>query len=136
MIYVFDASFIGASIIPDEKNPKVDKIRSDIGEDEEIFVPQLFWYEITSIFNNLIRHERFINDEVMQFFPRLTAIRLKTDFETGLAYSYKLLRLCSDYHLNSYDAAYLELANRKKAALCTLDKDLRTAAKKYGITVL
>ena len=136
MIYVFDASFIGTSIIPDEKNPKVDKIRADIGEKEDIFVPQLFWYEIASIFNNLIWHKRFTGDEVMQLFPRITAIRLKTDFETGTAYSQKLLRLCSDYRLSSYDAAYLELANRKKAALCTLDKDLRSAAKKYGVAVL
>jgi len=136
LIYVFDASFIGASIIPDEKNPKVDKTRADIGESEEIFVPQLFWYEIANIFNNLIRHERFTGDEVMQFFPRLVAIRLKTDFETGVAYSQKLLSLCSDYHLSSYDASYLELADRKKAALCTLDKDLRTAAKKCGVAVL
>jgi predicted nucleic acid-binding protein len=136
LIYVFDASFIGASIIPDEKNPTVDKTRANIGESEEIFVPQLFWYEIANIFNNLIRHEHFTGDEVMQFFPRLVAIRLKTDFETGVVYSQKLLSLCSDYHLNSYDAAYLELAGRKKATLCTLDKDLRTAAKKCGVAVL
>jgi len=136
LIYVFDASFIGASIIPDEKNPKVDKTRADIDESEEIFVPQLFWYEIANIFNNLIRQGRFTGDEVMQFFPHLIAIRLKTDFETGAAYSQKLLRLCDDYHLSSYDAAYLELADRKKAALCTLDKDLRTAAKKCGVAVL
>jgi len=136
LIYVFDASFIGASIIPDEKNPKVDKTRADIGESEEIFVPQLFWYEIANIFSNLIRQGRFTCDEVTQFFPRFAAFNLKTDFETGAAYSQKLLRLCDDYHLSSYDASYLELADRKKAALCTLDKDLRTAAKKCGVAVL
>jgi predicted nucleic acid-binding protein len=136
MIYVFDASFIGTSIIPDEKNPKVDKIRAGIGEKEEIFVPQLFWYEIASIFSNLIRHGRFAGDQVIQFFPQLAAIRMETDFEAGVTYSQKLLCLCNDYRLSSYDAAYLELADRKKAALCTLDKGLRAAAKKHGVTVL
>jgi len=136
VIYVFDASFIGASIIPDEKDSRVDKIRSDIGEEEEILVPQLLWYEIASVFNNLIRQKRFTGDEVIQFFPHLTAIRLKTDSETGTAYSRKLLSLCNDYNLSPYDAAYLELADRKKAALCTLDKALQTAAKKHGVTVL
>ena len=136
MVYVFDASFIGALIIPDEKNFRVDKIRADIGEEEEILVPQLFWYEIASIFNNLIRHSRFSGGEIMQFFPHLTTIRLETDFETGIVYSQRLLRLCSNYQLSSYDSAYLELADRKKSALCTLDKALQAAAKKHGIMVL
>ena len=136
MIYVFDASFIGALIIPDEHNPQTGKMYAKIKNEDEKHVPHLLWYEITSIFSNLIRHKRFTGNEVMLFFPRLAAFNLKTDFETGVAYSQKLLHLCNDYHLSSYDAAYLELADRKKAALCTLDKDLRTAAKKYGVAVL
>jgi len=136
LIYVFDASFIGASIIPDEKNFRVDKIRADIGEEEEITVPQQFWYEIANIFRNLIRQSSYTGDEVIQLFPHLTAIRLETDFETGASYSQKLLRFCNDYNLSSYDAAYLELADRKNAALCTFDKALQTAAKKHGVMVL
>jgi predicted nucleic acid-binding protein len=136
LIYVFDASFIGALIIPDEKNSGVDKIKANIGEDEEIFVPQLFWYEIANIFKNIIRRKRFTFDAVLNFFPSLTAIRLTGDFETGPGYNEKLLRLCNDYNLSSYDASYLELAERRKAALCTLDENLQTAAKKRGVTVL
>jgi len=136
MLYVFDASFIGALIIPDEHNPQTEKMYAKIRNEDEKHVPHLLWYEIANIFNNLIRQGRFTGDEVTQFFPRLTAFNLKTDFETGAAYSQKLLILCSDYHLSSYDASYLELADRKKAALCTLDKDLRTAAKKCGVAVL
>ena len=136
MIYVFDSSFIGALIIPDEMNPRVDKIRAAIGEDEDIFVPQLFWYEVANIFYNLIRRRRYSCAEILHFFPRLTAIRLISDFETGSAYSEKLLRFSNDYNLSSYDAAYLELAERKKAVLCTLDGNLRAAAKKYGVVTL
>jgi predicted nucleic acid-binding protein len=136
MNYVFDASFIGALIIPDEHNPQTEKMYAKIRNEDEKHVPHLLWYEIANIFSNLVRQRRFTDDEVMQFFPRLAAFNLKTDFETGAAYSQKLLSLYSDYHLSSYDAAYLELAGRKKAALCTLDKDLRTAAKKCGVAVL
>jgi len=134
LIYVFDASFASALIIPDEKYPRVDEIRAYIGKDEEIFVPQLFWYEIANIFKNLLRRKRFTFDEVLSFFPPLTAIRLTCDFETGPGYSEKLLRLCNDYNISSYDASYLELAERKKADLCTLDENLKTAAKKHGVT--
>ncbi|MDR3020022.1 MAG: type II toxin-antitoxin system VapC family toxin, partial [Treponema sp.] len=107
-----------------------------IGEDQEIFVPQLFWYEIANIFINLIRRRRFTNKEVNGFFPNFTALRLITDSETGLDYSKKLLRFYSDYNLSSYDAAYLELAERKKSVLCTLDHNLKIAAKKHGVKVL
>ena len=136
MIYVFDSSFIGALIIPDERNPKTRELRAHIGEDEEIFVPRLLWYEMANIFNNLIRRRRFTADEVITFFPLLSAIRLSEDNSTGTEYSKKLFRLCSDYNLSSYDAAYLELAERKKAVLCTMDENLRAAAKKLGVAVL
>jgi len=136
LIYVFDASFAGALIIPDEKKPFVDKLKNNIGEDEEIFVPQLFWYEIANIFKNIIRRKRFTFDEVLSFFPPLSAIRLTCDFETGPGYAEKLLRLCDDYSLSSYDASYLELAERKKAVLCTLDDNLTAVAKKRGVKTL
>ena len=136
MDYVFDSSFIGAIIIPDEKNPRVDKARAAIGEEEEIFIPNLLWYEITNVFKNLIRRKRFRSDEVMQLFPKLAAIRMKSDYATGTDYSRKILQLCNDYNLSSYDAAYLELAERKNAVLCTLDDNLRAAAKKYGVVTL
>ena len=136
MIYVFDSSYIGALIIPDEKNPLVDKTRASIGEDEDIFVPQLFWYEVANAFYNLIKRKRYSFDEALQFFPHLTAIRLTTDSEAGTAYSEKLLHLCKEYSLSSYDAAYLELAARKNAVLCTLDDNLQKAAKKHGVVTL
>ena len=136
MIYVFDASFVGALIIPDEKNRAIDKIYAKIKNEEEKLAPQLFWYEIASIFRNVIRHKRFTFDEVLTFFPSLTALSITSDFETGPNYSEKLLRLCNDYNLSSYDASYLELAERKRAALCTLDDNLIAAAKKRGVTVL
>ena len=136
MTYVFDSSFVGALIIPDEKNPRVDEIRTRIGEDEEIFVPQLLWYELTNLFKNLIRRKRFTADEVMRLYPELATIRLLYDNESGVEYSKKLLHLCNDYNISSYDASYLELAGRRKAVLCTLDQNLQEAAKRYGVVTL
>ena len=136
MNYVFDSSFVAALIIPDEKNPQVDGMYAKILNEDERHAPHMLWYEISNIFMNLIRRNRYIYDEVMQFFPRVAAFDLTTDFETGIAYSEKLLRICKDYGLSAYDAAYLELAGRKKAVLCTLDDYLIKAAKKYGVVTL
>jgi 2-hydroxychromene-2-carboxylate isomerase len=46
------------------------------------------------------------------------------------------LALARAHGLTLYDAAYLELAMRASLSLATLDKELRSAAKKVGVTVL
>ncbi|MDR2730861.1 MAG: type II toxin-antitoxin system VapC family toxin [Treponema sp.] len=136
MVYVYDSSFVGSLIITDEKNTRVNKLHASIGEDDDILVPQMFWYEITNIFMDLIRRKRYTYDDVYQFFSPLAALRLVCDNESGINYASKLLRLCDEYNISSYDAAYLELAERKKAVLCTMDENLKIAAKKYGVSVI
>jgi predicted nucleic acid-binding protein len=136
MVYVYDSSFIGTLVIPDEKNLQVEKIHASLAEDEKIFTPQLFWYEITNIFNNLLLRKRYAFEEIVPFFSTVSKVGLITDTETGVGYSQKLFYLCNDYRLSSCDAAYLELADRKKAVLCTLDRDLKKAAENHGVEVI
>jgi predicted nucleic acid-binding protein len=136
MTYVFDSSYIAAVIIPDEKNREVDKIQKLITLADEKYTSQLFWYEMTNVFKNLIRRKRYSLKEITNLFPLVQNLRLTTDFETGINYSKKIFGLCNDYNLTSYDAVYLELADRKKAILCTLDEDLKIAAKKLGVAVI
>jgi predicted nucleic acid-binding protein len=45
-------------------------------------------------------------------------------------------RLAERYRLTLYDAAYLELAQRRKLLLATLDQDLIRAGKALGMTLL
>jgi len=136
MIYIFDSCFVCALVIPDEKNSQVDRMYNKIENEDEKYSPHLLWYEITNVFMNLVRRRRFTNNEVLSFYPRLAAINFTCDHASGTDYSKKLLSLCSAYNLSSYDAAYLELAERKKAVLCTTDDKLRAAAKKHGVSVL
>jgi predicted nucleic acid-binding protein len=136
MIYVYDASFVGALIIPDEKTSHAEKLDASISKNDSIIVPQLLWFEVANIFKNLIRQRRYPYEEVLGFFPTLVKLHLTSDSEIGAALSERLLRIAQDYNLSSYDAAYLELAGRKKAVLCTLDNNLRAAAEKYGVALL
>jgi predicted nucleic acid-binding protein len=135
VIYVFDASFVGALIIPDERDPSTERMYTKIKIEDEKHAPHLLWYEIANLFKNLLRRKRYTYDGVLNFFPLLTDIHIICDFETGIGYVEKLLRLCNDYNISSYDAVYLELAGRKKAVLCTLDENLRAAAAQYGVAV-
>ncbi|MDR2971485.1 MAG: type II toxin-antitoxin system VapC family toxin [Bacteroidales bacterium] len=136
MTYILDTSFVGAMIIPDENDREIEKLHDTINSEDVRYAPQLLWYEIANIFKNLIRRKRFTRDRVIELMPYLETLDITTDFESGVNYSQKLLRLSSAYDINSYDAAYLELAERKKAVLCTLDSSLKIAAKKHGIKVL
>jgi predicted nucleic acid-binding protein len=45
-------------------------------------------------------------------------------------------RLAERYRLTMYDAAYLELAQRRRLPLATLDQDLIRAGKALGMTLL
>ena len=136
MIYVFDASFVGAIIIPDEKNSNAERMYLRIKIDDDKYVPNLFSYEMANIFMNLIRRKRNTYKEVVELLQVLSAIHITIDSLAGTDYIEKLFHLCNDYNLSSYDASYLELAERKKAVLCTMDENLRAAAKKRGIAVL
>jgi predicted nucleic acid-binding protein len=53
---------------------------------------------------------------------------MTTDASLGELYTKKVLELAQEYDLSAYDAAYLELAMRKRAILGTLDKNLRRAS--------
>ncbi|MCL2833168.1 MAG: type II toxin-antitoxin system VapC family toxin [Treponema sp.] len=136
MIYILDASFVGAQFIPDEINPHTTKLYDNIKINDIKYAPQLIWYEISNIFMNLIRRKRYNYDEVSDFFHFLPGMHIITDSESGIEYSKRILRLCNEYNLSSYDAAYLELAERKNAVLCTLDDDLRRSAKNFGVSVI
>jgi predicted nucleic acid-binding protein len=46
------------------------------------------------------------------------------------------LHLADRYRLTPYDAAYLELAQRRKFPLATLDSALRAAARACGISTI
>ena len=136
MVYVLDACFISTVIIPDKKNLYAERMYLRIKNDDTKYVPCLFSYEMANIFMKLIRHKRYNQDVVLKLLPSLAAINITTDYETGAEYTGRLLYLSKDYNISAYDAAYLELAGRRKAVLCTLDAGLKAAARKYGVTTL
>ena len=47
----------------------------------------------------------------------------------------EILALARQYGLSSYDASYLDLAIRTSLPMATLDKDLRRAARRCGVTL-
>ncbi|MGC2201211.1 MAG: type II toxin-antitoxin system VapC family toxin [Stellaceae bacterium] len=66
----------------------------------------------------------------------LRALPIKLDDETASQAWTETVFLAERFSLSSYDAAYLELAQRRRLPLASLDQDLRAAATALGIAVL
>jgi predicted nucleic acid-binding protein len=70
---------------------------------------------------------------VMELYGRLP---VQTDMDLTLDAARRFQILARAYSLSVYDAAYLELAQRKNAGLATLDRRLSNAARKANLKVL
>jgi predicted nucleic acid-binding protein len=66
----------------------------------------------------------------------LRGLPVKLDAETAEQAWTATARLAERYRLTLYDAAYLELAQRRKLPLATVDQDLIRAGKALGMTLL
>jgi predicted nucleic acid-binding protein len=136
MEHVIDCSFSTAYILPDERNLEVKRIFDRMGEQDVLLVPHLWWYEMANIFKKVMLMKRFTYQEVQLLVPKLEALRVTTDTAAGASYSQRLLSCAHDYGISAYDAAYLELAVRKRALLCTLDDGLAEAGRRAGLQIL
>ncbi|MDR1323673.1 MAG: type II toxin-antitoxin system VapC family toxin [Candidatus Margulisbacteria bacterium] len=136
MIYVLDSSFCASCILPDEKTVRLEKIFLEVIADAEVYVPQIWWYEMANIFKNNVTRKRLNWDEVFKLNQCLSNYSFLTDNDFGGMYTEKLLETAKIYDLTAYDAAYLELALRRRATVGTLDDRLKMACLKADLAVL
>ena len=83
----------------------------------------------------LVRRRKLSEDERQTGLGWLRALPLRIDHEmASLAFS-RLSELAAAHQLSVYDAAYLELAQRRRLALGCKDGPLRKAAKQAGVSL-
>jgi predicted nucleic acid-binding protein len=66
----------------------------------------------------------------------LMQMQIVTDLETDAHAWSATLRLAEKHELTLYDAAYLELAQRRRLPLATLDRELGRSGEKLGLAIL
>ncbi|MDR0592224.1 MAG: type II toxin-antitoxin system VapC family toxin [Bifidobacteriaceae bacterium] len=133
MALVVDASVVCAWIFEDEATPAVDQIGLRVAESGAI-VPALLPLEVANALIQANRRGRVDGQAVAESLARLE--RLGLTVSTHRPEPSRLVGLADDHGLTSYDAAYLDLALALRAALATLDQDLRRAAAAEGLAVL
>ncbi len=135
MSLVLDSSVALAGIYLDESTDAIKAIFERIVEGGA-WVPGLWRLEIANILETGTRrgrHDAAFTDASLE---DLGLLPIQVDSETeGRAWG-PILQLARKHRLTSYDAAYLELAIRRRLPLATLDKELIQAASKEGVVVL
>jgi predicted nucleic acid-binding protein len=99
-------------------------------------VPSLWRLEVANVLEMGVRKGRSDAGFRDSALADLALLPIIVDPETDRHAWGETLRLASLHRLTLYDAAYLELARRRRLPLATLDADLRTAASAEGIVLL
>jgi len=132
MPFVLDASIVKCWALEDENHPVAEAAFAQIKTDEAI-VPNLWWFEVRNILVMNERRKRITGSETTAFLRNLSRFRIQID---RLPEEAQLLHLARTHRLSVYDAAYLELAQRERIPLATLDADLSAAAQAESVPLL
>jgi predicted nucleic acid-binding protein len=134
MTIVIDASIALAWCFDDEASDETDAVAQQVIANGGL-VPSLFHLELANVLLQAERRGRISPSEIAQRLDLIAQMPIETDPQTvGRAWS-ETLSLARAHKLTSYDAAYLELAARRGAALATKDKALAAAARQLGVPV-
>jgi predicted nucleic acid-binding protein len=132
---VIDTSLTVAWYFDDESTPATDELLDRVAGAGAI-VPSLWRLEVANAFQSAIRRQRIDAPYRDASLNELTMLPITIDADTNSYAWSTTLRLAERFSLTLYDAAYLELAQRRSLPLATLDRDLRAAAPALSIALL
>jgi predicted nucleic acid-binding protein len=132
---VLDASVAVAWFMPEELTANVQSVGEQVS-DEGAVVPNLWPLEVTNILLRAESTKRISKQDRALAIGELARLRIEIDTETAMRAWNATFDLASHFRLTTYDACYLELAQRRQLPLATLDRQLRAAGRKLGIELL
>lgn len=133
---VVDASMTLSWLLPDESGASALTVRNEILTAESVWVPAHWRLEVCNSLWMAERRQRLDASGIAQAVALFTQLPVSIDPETNEHAGTETLALARQHALSVYDAAYLELALRRGAALASLDQPLRVVSKKLGVPLL
>ena len=100
------------------------------------FAPSLWPLEALNGLLTAERRKRVDSRDRHRLAGMLRALPVTLDIETADQAWTTTVRLAERHRLSVYDAAYLELAQRRRLPLASLDADLIKAARALGVALL
>jgi predicted nucleic acid-binding protein len=131
--FVADASVAIGWVHPAQATVHTGAMLDAIEEGATLEVPALWPLEVANALTVLERRRKLTRDERQAGLGWLRSLPLRIDHEMALLAFSRLSELASAHQLSVYDAAYLELAQRRRLLLGCKDGPLRTAAKRAGV---
>jgi predicted nucleic acid-binding protein len=135
MGYVVDPSVALAWLLPDETNTRADAVRAAIEGGAEAWIPAHWWLEMSNGLLMAERRRRITPEQTGRALSLVNDLPFEEDEQTAEQIPARTLTLARKHGLTIYDAAYLELAQRRRAILATFDEDLLKAAIKEKILI-
>ena len=135
MSFVVDSSAALAWVYSEETTEAISEVLARL-TDRGAWVPALWRLEVANVLEMNVRrgrHDAAFRDAAL---ADLAVLPISIDAETDRQAWGATLRLAARHRLTVYDAAYLELAQRRGLPLATLDKELRDAATAEGVILL
>jgi len=132
---VLDASLTLSWYFEDERTPAIDVVLDEVAASGAV-VPSLWRIEVANGFQMAIRRNRIDRDFRDRAIRHLGLLPIEVDPETATYVWTATLRLSDRFGLTVYDAAYLELAQRRDLPLASIDKTLSAAGERLGVPIL
>src|SRR6266404_2753984 len=133
--FVLDTSVTLAWIYPDETTDAVRQV-FDVVASAGAVVPALWHLEVANSLTIGMGRGRITAPFRAAALSDLARLEISVDSETDAHAWSSTLRLADQFQLTVYDAAYLELAQRRLLPLASLDVELREAARAAGVKLL
>jgi predicted nucleic acid-binding protein len=135
MSLALDSSVALAWVYADETTDTLLRLFDDVRL-HGAWVPGLWRWEIANVLQMNVRRGRHDGDFRDGALASLALLPVKVDAEADRQAWSATLSLAERHGLTVDDAAYLEIASRRKIPLATLDRQLREAATSDGIQLL
>lgn len=132
---MLDPSLALSWYFEDERTPAADRLLDRVAEEGAV-VPTLWRLEIANGLRHAIRRKRIDPTFRNKAISQLARLPIAIDPETDRYAWTTTLLLADRFDLTLYDAAYLELAQRRALPLATLDRALCAAAGALGVGLL
>ncbi len=126
---------LGRELAGDEGSAAADAL-ADRLERESADVPAIWSLEVGNALLTAMRRTRIDMTDVDTSLAALAALPIRPDRAVGPAELAAVVALAARHGLTTYDASYVELAQRRQLPLATLDRKLREACAAAGVAVL
>jgi predicted nucleic acid-binding protein len=135
MAFVLDCSVALAWVLPDEGSAYADGLLDRLVAEGAV-VPPVWPLELGNVLLVALRRKRIRQTELEAIVERLARLPIEIDIGATDHALAAVLVLAGQHGLTTYDASYLDLAQRWKLPLATLDKQLRAACRSAKVEVL